>query len=85
MGFNQNPHVAKATAAELSAQNATDEATRSGKWLEAAHLWERAADREKNEKRASEYRVHAERAHNEAEPRVEAATPPKSVPRESLN
>ncbi|MDP3275252.1 MAG: hypothetical protein Q8Q09_08670 [Deltaproteobacteria bacterium] len=70
MGFNQNPHVAKATVAELSAQNATDEATRCRSWLEAAHLWERAADREKNEKRASEYRVHAERAHNEAEPRV---------------
>ena len=85
MGFNQNPHVAKATAAELTAQGATDEATRSRSWLEAAHLWERAADREKNPTRASEYRKNAERAHNEAEPPAAVATTPMSVPRDLLN
>lgn len=85
MGFNQNPHVAKAAAAELSAQNAADESARSGKWLEAAHLWERAADREKNEKRASEYRKNAERAHNEAEPRPEAPAVKPAVPRDMVN
>ncbi len=55
MGFNQNPHVAKATTAEQKAQAANDESARTQAWLEAAHQWERAASREKSEKRSAEY------------------------------
>ncbi len=46
MGFGRNPHVAKAEAAELKAQEAEDGGTEVRAWLEAAHLWERAAGKE---------------------------------------
>jgi hypothetical protein len=67
MGFNNNPHVAKASAAEQKATDATDESARAQAWFDAARLWERAADREKSEKKASEYRANAARARGEAE------------------
>lgn len=75
MGFNQNPFVAKATAAAQKADVARDESARAAAWLEAAHLWERAADREKNEKRAAEYRVNAENARQASEPQREQEAP----------
>ena len=68
MGFNQNPHVAKAEAAALKAQTANDESARTLALHEAAHQWERAAQREKNPKRAAEYQRNAEAARREAEP-----------------
>lgn len=46
MGFGKNPHVAKAQAAEQKAQLATDEASRTLAWREAARQWDRAAERE---------------------------------------
>lgn len=67
MGFNTNPHVAKAVAAEQKATDASDESTRTQAWFDAARLWDRAADREKSEKKASEYRANATRARTEGE------------------
>lgn len=67
MGFNTNPHVAKAVAAEQKATDATDESSRSQAWFDAARLWDRAAEREKNEKKANEYRTSAANARTEAE------------------
>jgi hypothetical protein len=46
MGFGRNPHVAKAEAAEVKAQEATDVASEVRAYLEAAHLWDRAAAKE---------------------------------------
>jgi hypothetical protein len=46
MGFGRNPHVAKAEAAEAKAQEATDVASEARAYLEAAHLWDRAAAKE---------------------------------------
>jgi hypothetical protein len=62
MGFNANPHVAKATAAEQKANDASSDGERTQAWFDAARLWDRAAEREKNEKKAGEYRANAERA-----------------------
>jgi hypothetical protein len=62
MGFGQNPHVAKAEAAEARAQEATDAASASRAYLEAAHLWERAAAKEKEGKRRTEYEAKAQAA-----------------------
>jgi hypothetical protein len=47
MGFGRNPHVAKAEAAQAKAPNAKDVASEARAYLEAAHLWDRAAAREK--------------------------------------
>ncbi len=81
MGFNQNPFVAKATTAAQKAEAATDATARSQAWREAAHLWERAADREKNDKRAAEYRKNAETARDAADEPFEAQaeTPPAAT------
>jgi hypothetical protein len=82
MGFGKNPHVDKAKAAEQKAADATDERSRSNAWREAAHQWERAADREKFDKRIAEYTQHAENARaaadNVATPDTASPTPPAS-------
>jgi hypothetical protein len=67
MGFGRNPHVAKAQAAEQKAQSAMDRAAKSSGWREAARLWERAAEREKEGKKRSEYERNAEIAREQAD------------------
>ena len=67
MSFGKNPHVAKATAAEQKARAASDENARSNAWREAARQWERAAEREKIDKRIAEYMANAEAARREAD------------------
>ena len=62
MSFGRNPHVPKAQAAEQKAQDSEDEATKARAWREAAHLWDRAAEREKPGKLRAEYERNAERA-----------------------
>jgi hypothetical protein len=62
MGFGRNPHVVKAEAAEAKAQEATDIASETRAYLEAAHLWDRAAAKEKEGKRRGEYEANAEKA-----------------------
>lgn len=87
MSFGKNPHVAKATAAEQKARAASDENARANAWREAARQWERAAEREKIDKRVTEYTRNAEAARREAdnegaeeeEPEA-AATPAVSAP-----
>jgi hypothetical protein len=74
MSFGRNPHVAKAEAAELKAQNAKDSAAHERAWREAGHLWERAAEREQDAKRRTLYNENAERARATAdEPAPEPA------------
>ncbi len=47
MGFGRNPYIAKAQAAEQKAADATDDASRTRAYRDAAHEWSRAADRER--------------------------------------
>lgn len=61
MSFGRNPFVSKAEAAELKAADALDALTRERAYRDAAHLWDRAAEREKPGKRRDEYRRNAER------------------------
>jgi len=61
MGFGRNPYVPKAELAEQKAQEATDERTRSRAYSDAAHEWDRAAEREKPGKLRSEYEANAAR------------------------
>jgi hypothetical protein len=61
MSFGRNPYVAKAQTAELKAESAPDEASRSRAYRDAAHQWDRAAEREKPGKWRDEYLGHAER------------------------
>ena len=61
MSFGRNPHVAKAEAAEQKAADALDDATRERAHREAAHQWDRAAEREKPGKQRDTYAANAER------------------------
>jgi hypothetical protein len=61
MGFGKNPHVPKAQAAEQKAEEASDEPTRARAYHEAAHAWDRAAEREKPGKLRLEYEANAVR------------------------
>lgn len=61
MSFGRNPHVPKAEAAELKAEAATDDRSRAQARREAAHLWDRAAEREKPGKVRSGYEASAAR------------------------
>lgn len=61
MGFGRNPHVAKAQAAEQKAADADDDAARARAYRDAAHQWERAAERETPGKRRTEYERNAAR------------------------
>jgi hypothetical protein len=90
MSFGRNPHVAKAEAAELKAQSATDDVAHEQAWRDAARQWERAADREADPKRRALYSEKAESARANADgPRPEAdhaeAQPRKSSDSRMLN
>jgi hypothetical protein len=77
MSFGRNPHVPKAEAAEQKANDATDERTRERALREAAHQWDRAAEREKPGKRRDEYAGHAARLRADADALAEA---PEAAP-----
>ena len=62
MSFGRNPHVAKAEAAEQKAMTARDPAAAVHGWREAGRQWERAAERERDPKRAELYTANAARA-----------------------
>ena len=87
MSFGRNPHIPKAQAAEQKARDAGDDDARERAWREAARLWERAAEREMDGKRRSEYTRNAERARALAdgkeestdEEEAEAPLDPKSL------
>lgn len=61
MGFGRNPHVAKAQAAEQKAADATDDGSRARAYRDAAHQWERAAEREQAGKQRDAYQESADR------------------------
>jgi hypothetical protein len=61
MSFGKNPHVAKAQAAEQKAESAPDDHARQRAYREAAHLWDRAAEREKPGKQRDAYAESAQR------------------------
>ena len=67
MSFGKNPYVLKAQAAELLAERARDEMSRARAHREAAHEWDRAADREKPGARRDEYLESATRHRELAE------------------
>lgn len=62
MSFGKNPHVVKAKTAEQKAIDAPDDHARALAYREAAHLWDRAAERESPGKRRVEYEQNAARA-----------------------
>ena len=61
MGFGRNPYVSKAQAAEQKAIDAPDDATRIRAYRDAAHQWDRAAERESPGKHRAEYERNAVR------------------------
>lgn len=67
MSFGRNPHVAKAEASEQKAHAAKDAIAAEQAWREAARLWDRAADKEKDEKRRTQYADRAEAARANAD------------------
>ena len=67
MAFGRNPHVPKAEAAEQKALDAPDEIARKRALRDAAHLWDRAAEREMPGKRRVEYEQKAERLRAQAD------------------
>lgn len=75
MGFGRNPYVPKAEAAELKAQEASDELARARHYHEAAHEWDRAASREKPGKARSQYEAHAIRTRELADTPEEPEEP----------
>ena len=67
MSFGRNPHVAKAEAAEQKALVAPDDNARERALREAAHLWDRAAERETDARRRGQYTARAEAARAKAD------------------
>lgn len=67
MSFGRNPHVAKALAAEQRAKDASDEHASARAYLDAARLWDRAAEREKPGRQRTEYEENATRDRELAE------------------
>ena len=61
MSFGRNPHVAKAQAFEQKAADAPDAITRERALRDAAHQWDRAAEREKPGKLRVAYEDNATR------------------------
>jgi hypothetical protein len=75
MGFGRNPYVPKAQAAEQKALDAQDDETRARAHRDAAHQWDRAAEREKPGKYRTEYEKNAIRNRELAD-----SEPPASEP-----
>ena len=73
MSFGRNPHVAKAEAAEQKAAAAPDDASRDRALREAAHLWDRAAERETDARRRGQYTARAEATRAKADGAPEEA------------
>ena len=72
MSFGRNPYVPRAQAAEQKAADAADDGARARALREAAHQWDRAAEREAPGKRRVEYEQNAQRNRDEAENKAHA-------------
>lgn len=83
MSFGRNPHVAKAETAEQKAEDAIDDIARTQARRDAAHQWDRAAEREKPGKARTAYEANAERnrrlADGEEEPAEAAPAPARRL------
>ncbi len=87
MSFGKNPHVAKAEAAEQKSADASDDIARERAHREAAHQWDRAAEREKPGKQRAAYEASAARNRALADGGAAADddAPPSGVDRSRLN
>jgi hypothetical protein len=81
MGFGRNPHVAKAEAAEQKALAARDDSARELAWREAARQWDRAAERETDDKRRQQYSDRADTARTTADAPSERDEAPAATTR----
>ena len=79
MGFGRNPYVPKAQAAEQKALDAQDDEARSRAYRDAAHQWDRAAEREKPGKHRTEYEKNAARNRDLADGEPPASDPEGSA------
>jgi hypothetical protein len=61
MAFGRNPHPPRAQAAEQKALDAPDDDARARAYREAAHQWDRAAEREPPGKQRKIYEENATR------------------------
>jgi len=82
MGFGRNPYVPKAQAAEQKSRDAPDGPTRVRAYRDAAHQWDRAAERELPGKRRLEYERNAARARELADGGQPADAPEPDEPPE---
>ena len=76
MSFGRNPYVAKAESAEQKAADAKDASTRERSYREAAHEWDRAAEREKPGKQRVAYEASAARNRELADGRGPSSVDP---------
>jgi hypothetical protein len=67
MSFGRNPHVAKAEAEEQKARSAKDQRACELAWREAARQWDRAAERETDDRRRHSHEERATAARASAE------------------
>jgi hypothetical protein len=67
MSFGRNPHPAKAEAEEQKAAAAGDARAIEQAWREAARQWDRAAEKEKDAGRRTDYVAKAEAARSNAD------------------
>ena len=79
MSFGRNPHVAKAEAEEQKARSAKDPPACELAWRECARQWERAAERETDDRRRQQYAGRAEAARANAD--VARASEPEPIQR----
>jgi hypothetical protein len=79
MSFGRNPHVAKAEAEELKARSAKDRRACELAWREGARQWDRAAERETDDKHRQQYEERAAAA------RANADEAQKSEPESAAN
>ncbi len=80
MSFGRNPYVPRAQAAEQKASDAQDDGARARAQREAAHQWERAAEREAPGKRRTEYEQNAQRNRDLADSAAVASRSGQSAP-----
>jgi hypothetical protein len=76
VSFGRNPYVIRAQAAEQKAANAPDEASRVRACREAAHQWDRAAERERPGRQRAEYEANATKNRSLADGDVPNDEPP---------
>lgn len=85
MSFGRNPHIAKAEAEELKAQSAKDPRASELAWREAARQWDRAAERETDDKRRQQFEDKAAAARASADETRSAEPESVSDLRDKLN